>query len=148
MARRDIDSDVLDPASEDDSDDLDTEDPDTEDPDEDRELDDSELDDDDTDAELEADSELEDDDDDDDDSDESLDAVLSQESPRRSHLPDDPDDPDEIDFADQPDPITAELRTRAEPVKDAQEFVCARCHLVKSRSQLADTERRLCRDCV
>ena len=34
------------------------------------------------------------------------------------------------------------------PVKDQQEFVCNRCHLVKAKVQLADEERGLCRDCV
>ena len=29
-----------------------------------------------------------------------------------------------------------------------KEFVCKNCHLVKHRSQLADRERTLCRDCA
>jgi hypothetical protein len=33
------------------------------------------------------------------------------------------------------------------PIK-SDEFVCARCYLVKPRVQLADPERGLCRDCV
>ncbi|MGZ6546360.1 MAG: DUF4193 family protein [Actinomycetota bacterium] len=28
------------------------------------------------------------------------------------------------------------------------EFVCARCHLIKHRRQLRDSEKMLCRDCV
>ncbi|GAC1375062.1 MAG: hypothetical protein NVSMB32_18080 [Actinomycetota bacterium] len=32
--------------------------------------------------------------------------------------------------------------------KQANEFVCTHCHLVKHKSQLADPARELCRDCV
>ncbi|MGI8427551.1 MAG: DUF4193 family protein [Actinomycetota bacterium] len=39
------------------------------------------------------------------------------------------------------------LSIRAIP-KQANEFVCASCHLVKNNSQLADRKRTLCRDCV
>ena len=50
--------------------------------------------------------------------------------------------------ASDDDPIEGELRTKVVPIKDRQEFVCARCHLVKARIQLADPQRHLCRDCV
>lgn len=39
------------------------------------------------------------------------------------------------------------LSVRAVP-KQANEFVCSNCHLVKHQSQLADPARQLCRDCV
>ncbi|MGH2772352.1 MAG: DUF4193 family protein [Actinomycetota bacterium] len=39
------------------------------------------------------------------------------------------------------------LSIRAAP-KQANEFVCASCHLVKHNSQMADRRRKLCRDCV
>ncbi|HVF12090.1 MAG TPA: DUF4193 family protein [Actinomycetota bacterium] len=39
------------------------------------------------------------------------------------------------------------LSIRAAP-KQANEFVCGSCHLVKHNSQLADKKRTLCRDCV
>jgi hypothetical protein len=39
------------------------------------------------------------------------------------------------------------LSIRAAP-KQANEFVCASCRLVKHESQLADRKRELCRDCV
>lgn len=39
------------------------------------------------------------------------------------------------------------LSIRAAP-KQANEFVCASCRLVKHESQLADPKRVLCRDCV
>lgn len=32
--------------------------------------------------------------------------------------------------------------------RQANEFVCTSCHLVKHNSQLADAKRALCRDCV
>jgi hypothetical protein len=32
--------------------------------------------------------------------------------------------------------------------KQANEFVCTNCHLVKHQSQLADPAKTLCRDCV
>jgi hypothetical protein len=39
------------------------------------------------------------------------------------------------------------LSFRAVP-KQANEFVCASCFLVKHQSQLADASKNLCRDCV
>ena len=39
------------------------------------------------------------------------------------------------------------LAIRAVP-KQANEFVCSNCHLVKNNSQLADKKRGLCKDCV
>ena len=39
------------------------------------------------------------------------------------------------------------LAVKVVPPTD-KEFVCSNCHLVKHRSQLADRERTLCRDCV
>ncbi|MCA1840773.1 MAG: DUF4193 family protein [Actinomycetota bacterium] len=39
------------------------------------------------------------------------------------------------------------LSIRAAP-KQANEFVCSNCHLVKHNSQLANAKRELCRDCV
>lgn len=39
------------------------------------------------------------------------------------------------------------LSIRAAP-KQANEFVCSSCRLVKHESQLADPQKELCRDCV
>lgn len=39
------------------------------------------------------------------------------------------------------------LAIRAVP-KQANEFVCSNCHLVKNNSQLSDRKRGLCKDCV
>lgn len=39
------------------------------------------------------------------------------------------------------------LSIRAAP-KQANEFICSNCHLVKNLSQLADSKRELCLDCV
>ncbi|MDQ3784366.1 MAG: DUF4193 family protein [Actinomycetota bacterium] len=60
------------------------------------------------------------------------------------------DDPPElIRLAPQP-PVRAPdpVPTKVVPIRERREFVCNRCHLVKARSQLADHERGLCRDCV
>lgn len=46
-----------------------------------------------------------------------------------------------------PDERLETLAIRPIP-KQANEFVCSHCHLVKHQSQLADSERQLCRDCV
>ncbi|MGH2811256.1 MAG: DUF4193 family protein [Actinomycetota bacterium] len=46
-----------------------------------------------------------------------------------------------------PEERVESLTIRAAP-KQANEFVCSNCHLVKRNSQLADRRRKLCRDCV
>lgn len=46
-----------------------------------------------------------------------------------------------------PDERMESLSIRPVP-RQANEFVCASCHLVKYQSQLADPARQLCRDCV
>ena len=51
-----------------------------------------------------------------------------------------PDDQDAV----LPEPVIGSV----DPPKDQQEFVCARCHLVKPRVQLSDAGRGLCRDCA
>ena len=63
------------------------------------------------------------------------------------------------DLGDDADPFEAELdlpgadlgdeelSIRVVP-KQADEFTCTSCFLVHHRSQLADTERRICRDCA
>jgi hypothetical protein len=46
-----------------------------------------------------------------------------------------------------PDERLETLSIRPVP-KQANEFVCSNCHLVKHQSQLADAAKQLCRDCV
>jgi hypothetical protein len=46
-----------------------------------------------------------------------------------------------------PDERMESLSIRPVP-KQANEFVCTNCHLVKHQSQLADSAKQLCRDCV
>ncbi|HET7482518.1 MAG TPA: DUF4193 family protein [Actinomycetota bacterium] len=92
-------------------------------------------------------------DDDDEDEDASLDELLAQRATARRGGADEPDDEDDDDdimaLATQPEPEVADVApVRVIPVKDRQEFVCARCHLVKARSQLKDPDRMLCRDCA
>jgi hypothetical protein len=82
----------------------------------------------------------------------SLDELLAQRAVSRragDDADDDDDDDDIMALASQPEPTLAEvIPARVIPVKDRQEFVCARCHLVKARSQLMDEDRMLCRDCA
>ena len=85
-----------------------------------------------------------------DDSDEtSLDELLAQRAARRA--PDEADDETEdiMALSSEADaPIREPLPSRVIPIRDREEFVCNRCHLVKKRVQLADADRGLCRDCV
>lgn len=62
---------------------------------------------------------------------------------------------DPIDLEEDDDPVidlTREERLESlsiRPVpKQADEFVCSSCHLVKKNSQLADRKKMLCLDCV
>ena len=107
----------------------------------------------------ELDEELESDDDDDEDADvtalteddteeASLDELLAQRAAARRGT-DESEEEDIMSLASERQlPAIGPLPTKVIPVKDRQEFVCERCHLVKARSQLADPERGLCRDCV
>lgn len=79
----------------------------------------------------------------------SLEELLAQRAAGRRGTDDSDEDSDIMALASElkkPDHESA--MTRVAPVRARQEFVCARCHLVKPRVQLADAERRLCRDCV
>lgn len=79
----------------------------------------------------------------------SLEEILAQRASAR-RAADEPDDDDDImALTSQREPAGTEpLPTKVVPVQDRQEFVCANCHLVKAKSQLADQNRMLCRDCV
>ena len=90
--------------------------------------------------------EYEDDDEDDaDDVEASLDVIL------KSRLvvseADEEEDEEDEDEEDAEGDERGEIATRVLP-KQPGEFVCQSCFLVKHRSQLADSERQLCRDCV
>ena len=50
--------------------------------------------------------------------------------------------------SDADEPEAEPTPARVTPMKNRQEFVCARCRLVKPRVQLADPARGLCRDCA
>ena len=80
----------------------------------------------------------------------SLDQLLAQRASARRASSDDEDDDDEIMAlaSERHRPLRDSISTRVIPIKDRQEFVCKRCHLVKAKSQLADPQRGLCRDCV
>ena len=69
-----------------------------------------------------------------------LDEVLA-ETIRRTSTPEDDDEaPGEVD-------TSIELAEVILPKQD-DEFRCSSCRLLKKMSQLADSERTLCRDCV
>ncbi len=77
---------------------------------------------------------------------EQLEASLEQILSKRSEPVEAEDDEDSI-FELTPEERVESLAVRAVP-KQANEFVCTSCHLVKHNSQLADRQRQLCRDCV
>ena len=89
-------------------------------------------------------------DDDEEGDDASLEELLSQRaSSRRAAGESDEDEDDLMSLSTEKEPTGAEaIRTKVIPIRDRKEFVCKRCHLVKARSQLADADRELCRDCV
>ena len=86
---------------------------------------------------------------DDDDSDEtSLDELLAQRAARRSPEEPEEDVEDIMTLSSEKDAPREPLPTRVVPIRDREEFVCNRCHLVKKRVQLADADKGYCRDCV
>jgi hypothetical protein len=79
----------------------------------------------------------------------SLEELLAQRAARRTPDESDNDTDDIMALTSEKEPRTREpLPSRVIPIRDKEEFVCSRCHLVKARSQLADESRLLCRDCV
>jgi hypothetical protein len=79
----------------------------------------------------------------------SLDELLAQRAAARRGSDDADEDDDIMALASEKSEKFYESATaRVIPIKDRQEFVCNRCHLVKAKSQLADPQRGLCRDCV
>ncbi|MBA2273881.1 MAG: DUF4193 family protein [Actinobacteria bacterium] len=89
-------------------------------------------------------------DDEEEDEETSLEAVVARRAASLGGGEEIEDDPDElIHLAPQRALRSADpLPTKVDPIRARREFVCKRCHLVKARSQLADDERGLCRDCV
>jgi hypothetical protein len=77
----------------------------------------------------------------------SLEELLAQRAARRG-ISETEEEPDIMALVPGRDTIDERIPSRVIPFKDRQEFVCARCRLVKPRVQLADPERGLCRDCV
>ena len=89
-------------------------------------------------------------DDEDEEDESSLEELLAQRAAARRGTDDSDEDEDLLGLASEPEaiPVIEPIPARVIPLKDRQEFVCNRCHLVKARVQLADAERGLCRDCV
>jgi hypothetical protein len=73
-----------------------------------------------------------------DDVEESLDEILKS----RMVVEDEPEDDEGVDVEDRTEKPDAVLP------KQADEFRCSNCFLIKKTSQLADPKRNLCRDCV
>lgn len=99
--------------------------------------------------------ELEDDDDEPDavapavggDSDEaSLEEILAEKSKKRKES-EDPEEEESVLTLDREDRVAGSLPGKVTP-KQATEFVCRRCFLVKHQSQLANKKRMLCKDCA
>lgn len=86
---------------------------------------------------------------DDDEEDDGFEGLLGHRpTGRRTKGGSDDDAEDIMSLVPEPDlPSVDPPPAKLTPVK-AHEFVCARCRLVKKRSQLADPKRMLCRDCV
>ena len=79
----------------------------------------------------------------------SLDELLAQRTAARRGT-DDSDEDDIMSLTEEDDGAdeAEALVTPILPIREQQEFVCNRCRLVKLKSQLADAQRGLCRDCV
>ena len=73
----------------------------------------------------------------------SLEEILS----KRGEAADSEEEEEEALLDLTPDERMETLSIRPVP-KQANEFVCLHCHLVKHQSQLADPVKQLCRDCV
>jgi hypothetical protein len=79
----------------------------------------------------------------------SLDELLAQRAAARRAAGEPDDDDDIMSLAsERDDDVREPVIPRVVPIKQRQEFVCNRCRLVKAKSQLADPQRGLCRDCV
>ena len=92
-------------------------------------------------AETATDDEEEDDDEEGDDVEASLDVILKE---RLVQVDEDEEDEDE---PNDPEDRAAPEGAKVLP-KQPKEFVCQSCFLVKHPSQMADSKRQLCRDCV
>jgi hypothetical protein len=79
----------------------------------------------------------------------SLDELLAQRAASRQGSDDADEDDDIMALAtERDDKSTDTITPRVVPIQDQAEFVCNSCYLVKAKTQLADAQRGLCRDCV
>lgn len=79
----------------------------------------------------------------------SLEELLAERTAARRGSEEAEDEDELLALVPEPDVLVDEvLPLRVVPVRDTEEFVCARCHLVKKKVQLVDEDRQLCRDCA
>lgn len=87
------------------------------------------------------------DDDDEDDEDEEGDVEASLDVILKERLVQVDEDEEDDDEPNDPEDRAAPEAAKVLP-KQPKEFVCQSCFLVKHPSQMADSKRKLCRDCV
>ncbi|MBW3536222.1 MAG: DUF4193 family protein [Actinobacteria bacterium] len=87
------------------------------------------------------------DDDDDDDEDEEGDVEASLDVILKERLVQVDEDEEDEDEPNDPEDRAAPEAAKVLP-KQPKEFVCQSCFLVKHPSQMSDSKRKLCRDCV
>ena len=77
----------------------------------------------------------------------SLEEVLAEKSKKRKETGDATEEDESVLSLEREDRVAGSLPGKVAP-KQASEFVCRRCFLVKHQSQLANKKRGLCKDCA
>ena len=82
-----------------------------------------------------------------DDDEASLEEILAEKSKKRKETGDAAEEDESVLSLEREDRVAGSLPGKVAP-KQATEFVCRRCFLVKHQSQLANKKRGLCKDCA
>jgi hypothetical protein len=82
-----------------------------------------------------------------DDDEASLEEILAEKSKKRKETGDATEEDESVLSLEREDRVAGSLPGKVAP-KQATEFVCRRCFLVKHQSQLANKKRGLCKDCA
>ena len=77
----------------------------------------------------------------------SLEEILAEKSKKRKETGDATEEDESVLSLEREDRVAGSLPGKVAP-KQATEFVCRRCFLVKHQSQLANKKRGLCKDCA